>query len=132
MPKLSATDAKELEYRSIPRVILLIFITLLIGYPIYLCYQWARELNGLLQEKRHAPRLVLLLSLVTLGVGAVVYECIFASELERHFHQRGRADAMPHLTTWIVTLNVICFLGAITGLGAIVAIPCGIAATCLV
>jgi len=131
MSKQSATDAKSLEYRRIPLVVFLSLATLLVGYQVYLAYQWARELNGL-TERRHSPQLVLVLSIASLGVADAIYECIFAHELERHFRKRGRLDAMPHFAIWVATLNAIAFLSGITGFGLIVAIPCGIAATCLV
>ena len=132
MSKSPSADAKATEYRSIPIVALLSVATLLVGYQIYLCYQWARELNSLSQGKRHSPQLVLSLSVLTLGVAAVVYECIFAYEVEGYFRERNRPDALPHFALWVATLNAIAFLCGITGIGIIVAIPCGVAATCLV
>jgi hypothetical protein len=88
-------------------------------------------LNGLAQQVQHSPRLVLVLSIVTLGLGGIIYECIFASELERYFRERGRPDAMPHLVIWVITLNVLAVLFGVTGVGVFIAIQCGMAATCL-
>lgn len=128
--KPTAAEAKDVECRSIPLVIVLSLVTLCI-YPIYLCYQWARELNGLVQRARHSPRLVVILGIVTLGLAGMIYECIFAHELERHFRERGRADAMPHLTTWVIALNAIGCVLVFTAILFPLAIPCGLAATCL-
>jgi hypothetical protein len=132
LTKPSASDAKDLQYRSILGVVLLSAVTLFIGYHLYLVYQWARELNGLAQQARHSPKLVLLISIVTLGIGAMIYECIFAEELERHFRERRRTDPRPHLMTWVIALNAITFVLSLTLVGAFLAIPCGLAATCLV
>jgi vacuolar-type H+-ATPase subunit I/STV1 len=132
MSKPATIDAKDVEFRSIPLVVALSAVTLFIGYLIYLWYQWARELNGLRQESRHSPQLVLLLSIVTLGLAGIVYECIFAQELEQHFRAYGRPDSTPHLSTLVIALNVIAILFSLTGVGVFVAIPCGMAATCLV
>jgi hypothetical protein len=129
--KPAAADAKDVVYRGIPVVVLLWLATLGIGYSIYLCYQWSRELNGLHQQVRHSPRLVLLLSIVTLGLGGIIYECIFANELERYFRDRGRYDSMPNLMIWVIALNALAVACSFTGFGVLVAIPCGMAATCL-
>jgi hypothetical protein len=125
-------DAEEPRYRSVWRVLGLSAATLFIGYPIYLCYQWARELNGLMQQARHSPPVVLLLSVGTLGIGAMIYECIFAYELARYFESRGRPDSMPHLAIWVIVLNVASYVLAFTAVLFPLAIPCGLAATCLI
>jgi hypothetical protein len=125
-------DAQEPQFRSIPRVIGLSIATLCIGYLLYLSYQWARELNGLAGKRRHSPWLVVFLSLITLGIGGAIYECIFASELERHFQDRGRRDGRPHLTTWVIALNVLSYALVFTAVLFPLAIPIGLAATCLV
>jgi hypothetical protein len=39
---------------------------------------------------------------------------------------------MPHLMIWVTSLNVIALLSSLTGIGIVIAIPCGLAATCLV
>jgi hypothetical protein len=131
MSKPSGADLKDVEYRSLPLVVALSAATLFIGYPIYLCYVWAREMNGLDVRKRHSPQVVLILSLATLGVGSLIYECIFAHDLERYFRERGRTDGMPQLSMWVVVLNVLTVVFSLTGVGLLLAIPCGMAATCL-
>jgi len=132
MSKPEPSDFKTIEYRGVSRVVLLCVATLFIGYPIYLWYQWARELNGLRREARHSPQIVLILSLVTLGLAGMIYEAIFAHELEQQFSQLGRSDSMPQLATWVICLNALAFMLSLTGLGVLLAIPCGLAATCLV
>jgi hypothetical protein len=132
MSKPAARDFRNIEYRGIPQVVLLCAETLFIGYPFYLWYQWARELNGLRQEARHSPQVVLILSIVTLGLAGMIYEAIYAHELEQLFSQRGRPDSMPQLAMWVISLNAIAFVLSLTGVGVLLAIPCGLAATCLV
>ena len=130
--KPTAADAKDLQYRDILIVVLLSILTLFIGYPIYLCYQWARELNGLAQRVKHPPALVLVLTIVTLGLAAIVYESVFAQELEQEMRSRGRKDATPYLMAWVTALNCIAIIASLTVVGIVIAIPCGLAATCLV
>jgi hypothetical protein len=130
--KPTAADAKDLQYRDILIVVLLSTLTLFIGYPIYLCYQWARELNGVVQRVKYPPVLVVVLCIVTLGLAAIIYESIFAQELEQEMQRRGRKDATPHLMAWVTALNCIAIVASLTVVGILIAIPCGIAATCLV
>jgi hypothetical protein len=132
MSEHSPVYGKVVEFRPISHVVLLSAVTLLIGYPIYLCYRWARELNGLLRERRYSPQVVLLLSIVTLGLAAIAYECLFAQELEQHFREGGRPDALPHLSGWVIGMNVLAVVSSFTVVGVVVAIPCGMVATCLI
>ena len=124
-------DAQEPQFRSIPRVIGLSVATLCIGYLVYLGYQWARESNGLAGKPLHSPWIVVFLSIITLGIGGAIYECIFASELERHFQERGRKDGLPQLTTWVIALNILSYALVFTAVLFPLAIPVGLAATCL-
>lgn len=129
--KPAAGDAKEVERRDLVMVVLLSLVTLFIGYPIYLCYQWSKELNGLAGQVRHSPTTVLLLSILTLGIAAIVYECLFAQEIAGHMKRLGRKDAMPELGIWVIALNVTAIIMSFTFIGIVIAIPAGMAATCL-
>jgi hypothetical protein len=131
-PKPQPLDAQEPQFRSIPRVIGLSLVTLCIGYLVYLSYQWARELNGLAGKPRHSPALVAFLSIITLGVAGAFYECIFAGELERHFQDHDRKDGLPYLSTWVIALNILGYAFVFTAVLFPLAIPVGLAATCLV
>jgi len=130
--KPTGGEAKDLEHRDLLIVVLLSTLTLFIGYPIYLCYQWARELNGLAQRVKHPPALVLVLCIVTLGLAAIVYESIFAYELEQEMRTRSSKNAMPNLMALVTALNCIAIVASLTVIGVVIAIPCGVAATCLV
>jgi hypothetical protein len=128
----SSAALAPVQYRSQWAVIGLSIVTLFLGYPIYLVYQWSRELNGLHRQVRHSPGAVLALSIVTLGLASVIYECLFAHEISEQLRLRGHKQPLAHLTAWVIGLNAIAALFALTGIGVIVAIPCGLAATCLV
>jgi hypothetical protein len=128
----SSQALAPVKYRSLGAVIGLSIVTLLIGYPIYLVYQWAREINGLHRQVRHSPGVVLALSIVTLGLAAVIYECIFALEISEQLRLRGHKQPLANLTAWVIGLNVAAGVLSLTGVGIILAIPCGLAATCLV
>src|SRR5688572_29146570 len=115
--KPGAAEAKDVEHRDILIVVLLSTLTLFIGYPIYLCYQWAREINGLAQRVKHPPLLVLALSIITFGLAAVVYESIYAYDLEQEMRTRGRKDAMPNLMAWVTALNCFAIVASLTVIG---------------
>lgn len=129
--KPAAGESKDIERRDLVMVVLLSVVTLFIGYPIYLCYQWAKELNGLAGQVRHSPTTVLLLSILTLGIAAIVYECLFAQEIAGHMKRLGRKNAMPELAVWVTALNVTAIIMSFTFIGIVIAIPAGLAATCL-
>jgi hypothetical protein len=128
----SSAALAPVKYRGLGAVLGLSIVTLLLGYPIYLVYQWAREVNGLHRQVRHSPGLILLLSIVTLGLAAVIYECIFAQEISEQLRIRGHKQPVGNLTAWVIGLNVLAALFSLTVVGIVVAIPCGLAATCLV
>lgn len=129
--KPASSDSKEVERRDLVMVVLLSVVTLFIGYPIYLCYLWAKELNGLAGQTRHLPTTVVLVSIVTLGIAAIVYECLFAFEIAGHMKRLGRKDALPELGVWVTALNVTAIIASFTFIGIVIAIPAGMAATCL-
>ena len=129
--KPAASEFKDIERRDLVTVVLLSVVTLFIGYPIYLCYQWAKELNGLAGQVRYSPTTVLLLSIFTLGIAAIVYECLFAQEIAGHMKRLGRKDALPELGIWVTALNLTAIITSFTFIGIVIAIPAGMAATCL-
>ena len=130
--KPTAAEACDVKHRSLVMVVVLSMLTLGIGYPIYLYYQWSRELNGLTQYVKHAPNVVLALSIVTLGLAGLIYEVIFAHEATEHLRRRGHKGDLPNVAVWVGVLNAIAVVFAFTGIGIVVSIPVGIAATCLV
>jgi hypothetical protein len=125
-------EATDVKYRSLVMVVLWSLLTAGIGYPIYLYYQWSRELNGLAQHVKHPPSVVLALSIVTLGLAGLIYEVIFVHEATQHLRRRGHKGELPNVAVWVGVLNAIGVVFAFTGIGIVIAIPVGMAATCLV
>ena len=129
--KLTSTDAADVKYRNLTLVAVLSLVTLGI-YSLYLIYQWAKEINGLEGRIKHNPVVVLLVSIFTLCLGAVVYECLFASDAAEAGRQRGIGEELASLPTWVIALNVSAVVISIIPLAFIIAIPLGIAATVVV
>ena len=101
-------------------------------YNIYLVYRWSWEINGLSGHKKSDPSIVLLVSAVSLGLGVLVFECMFARELELIAADRGEAPLMSGFSTVIIALNVSAVLLIMTGVGIILGLPLGVAATVLI
>jgi hypothetical protein len=131
MSKLTAAEAAEIPHRSLPLVAVLTFFTLGI-YSLYLCYQWAKEINGLEGRVKYHPVTVLVVSMVTLCVGAVVYECLFAFEAAQAGRQRGLDKELADLPTWVILANGLTFVASLAVIGIPVAMVLGTAATVLV
>lgn len=119
-------------YRSLLAVTLLTLVTC--GcYWFYLAFCWAKDMNGVLKCQRYDPTLVLVLSICTLGMGGIVYECLFARDLERACEEAGLPERDSRLSTWVITLNVAAMATSLVPfVGIVVALPLGIWATLLV
>jgi len=100
-------------------------------YNFYLVYVWARELNHLLGKERHSPAVVLIVSIVTLGIGVTVFECVFGFDHARAAEARGRELRTKGLPGIVVALDVAALILSLTGVGMIIGIPTGVAATIL-
>ena len=101
-------------------------------YNIYLAYRWAAEINALSGTKKVAPSVVLLVSALSLGLGVLVFECMFARELESIAGDRGEVVLVTGFSTVIIALNVSAVLLIMTGPGIVLGLPLGIAATVLI
>ena len=130
-PKLTSADAADVQVRSLPLVAVLSLVTLGI-YSLYLIYQWAREINGLEGRVKHNPTVVLLVSIFTLCLGAMVYECVFAFDAAEAGRRRGLAAQLGSLPTWVIAANGLAFVISLIPFALIIAIPLGVAATVLV
>jgi hypothetical protein len=131
MTKLSTAEAADVQYRSLPLVAVLSTVTLGL-YSVYLCYQWAREINGLEGRVKHQPGVVVLVSVVTLCIAALVYECLFAYDAAAAARERGIDRERSDLPMWVVITNALGFAVCILPFGFLIGIPLGIAATVLV
>ena len=124
------STSRPVQQRDLWIVGLLSLVTLGI-YNFYLVYAWARELNHLHGEERHSPGVVLLVSIVTLGIAASVFECFFAFDHAKIAEARGRELRTKGLPGVVVALEVAAVILSLTGVGLIIGIPAGVAATVL-
>src|SRR5688500_4317707 len=90
----------NVERRDLVTTTLLLTVTLGL-YSFYLIYQWAKELGPLTGKERN-PGTVLLLSILTLGIAALVYEYVFAAEVAALEQQRFPKQAPSSLPNWVL------------------------------
>jgi hypothetical protein len=129
--KLATGDARDIKVRDPAVVVLLMLVTCGL-YVIYLQYQWAKELNGLEGQVRYPPVITLVLNIVTLGLSGLVFESIWAYDLARAAQRRGVVNRMESLPTWVLVLNCVGTVLCLTGIGIVIGLPMGIAASVLV
>ena len=129
--KLNADQASDIKHRDIAIFVLLMFVTLGF-YWFYLCYCWAKDVNGLHGRVKYQPWAVLLVSIVTCGLAGVVFEILFAFDVGQATESRGAAGRMEQLPTWVIGLNVVAMIASATTVGVVVAVPLGILASVLV
>ena len=120
----------NVERRDLVTTTLLLTVTLSL-YSFYLVYQWAKEL-GQLTGKNRNPGTVLFLSIVTLGIGALIYEYVFASEAAALEQQRFPKQAPSSLPNWVLILNSASVICSLTVVLLPLALILGIAASVLV
>jgi hypothetical protein len=130
---VAASSAQAaVAYRSLLGVTLLTLVTCCC-YWFYLAYRWAQEMNRLLVRERYDPTLVLVISICTLGIGGIVYECLFARDLEQLSEAQGLPNRSRNLFTTVLALNVtagaVCLIPIV---GPFIGVPLGMWATLLV
>jgi hypothetical protein len=131
MTKLSPAEAADVQQRNL--VVVAVLSTVTLGfYSLYLCYQWAKEINGLEGRVKYNPVVVLLVSVVTLCIGILVYECLFAHDAANAARERGLESDRGELPTWVVLANALGVVASLIPFGVLVGVPLGIAATVLV
>jgi hypothetical protein len=129
MSKPTASEACEVSHREVGMLILLMVVTLGF-YSLYLLYQWAKEINGLEGYVKHQPWLVLLLSIISCGIAAIIYECLFAVDLAKATAERGIATRRENIVTLVIVLNSVAFATSLIPLvGIIFGAALGTAAT---
>ena len=124
------TSFPKVERRDLVTQALLLTVTLSL-YSFYLVYQWAKELGQLTGKERN-PGTVLLLSILTLGIAALVYEYVFASEVATLEQQRFPKQVPSSLPNWILILNCASVLCSLTVVLLPLALILGISASVLV
>lgn len=112
-PVFDATAAVIPRREAIQVVVLTLFTCGI--YGLYLLYRWAEEINVLSGTRRFNPVVVLVVSIVTCMVGAVVYHVLFAFEVERMAAQSGVAGRQASLGAIVLSVLVggilLSFLG---------------------
>jgi hypothetical protein len=129
--KPTTSEACDIKVRDPAVVVLLMLVTCGL-YVIYLQYQWAKEVNGLEGQVRYPPVITLVLNIVTLGLSGLVFESIWAYDLARVAQRRGVVNRMESLPTWVLVLNCVGTVLCLTGIGIVIGLPMGIAASVLV
>ena len=126
--KLTAGEVSDIKHRDIAVFVLLNFVTMGI-YWFYLCYCWAKEINGLEGRVKYQPAIVLLASIVTCGIAGLVFEILYAIDVGQATEARGVPGRMEQLAAWVVGLNVVAMLASATGIGVVIGLPLGILAS---
>ncbi len=128
---MDSSQSTPVRYRNLWVVGLLSGIT---GglYNIYLAFRWAAEINALAGTRKVNPSVVLLVSALSLGLGVLVFECVFARDLESIAEGHGEVTLITSFSTVIIALNVSAVLLMLSGVGIVLGLPLGIAATVLI
>jgi hypothetical protein len=123
----------RITHRSLGRVVVLNLVTLGL-YGFYLIYQWAADVNGLVGRRKYKAGLMLLISIVTLGVGGAIIEAIYAHEVSSEAKRRHIPDAIPYLVVFVGGLNAIAWALGIFGGWAwgLMSLPIGVTSTVLI
>jgi heme O synthase-like polyprenyltransferase len=100
-------------------------------YNFYLVYRWAQELNAISGRQRHNPVVVLVISIVTLGIGISVFECFFARDLEAQLEEAQLRPVMHGYATVVIALNVAAIVLTLSVYGSALGYALGVAATIL-
>ncbi len=130
MPASMTASSSNVERRDLITLTLLLTVTLGL-YSFYLVYLWAKDL-GQLSGKEQNPGTVLLVSILTLGIAALVYEYLFASEAATLEQQRFPKQTPSPLPNWILILNCASVLCSLTVVLMPLAMILGLTASVLV
>ncbi len=129
--KLTAADAADILRRDIAAFVLLNLVTLGI-YWFYIVYQWSKEVNGLVGKVKYQPLMVLLVSILTCGLGGFVFECLMAFDVAETTKSRGVPARLAHMPQWVIGCNIAAMLVCLIPFGVIVGLPLGLLASVLV
>jgi len=100
--------------RPILRIIIFSIITLGI-YELYLIFIWAKEINYLKKTPHYNAGLILFLSIITVGIVGIIYEIIFARDIEVHTKNASKPYRINNLSVIVIVLDVVGFLLSFTG-----------------
>ena len=128
--KLTDAVADYPRRRNVALFVLLYVVTFTI-YGFYIVYRWAKELNGLAGRVKFDPVLMLVVSIFTCGIAALVFECLYAFDVVEYARRRNIEGRIENLPTWVITCNVLAMLISLIPFRVIVGLPLGILATTL-
>ena len=95
----------NIQKRSIAAIILLNFLTFGL-YGFYLTYVWADDINKLSGKKIREPFVTILIGIFTLSVSNIVYEIIFAYEIQKLTLKNKVEGRSRSLGEYVLTLNI--------------------------
>lgn len=103
--------------REAVQVVVLTLVTCGI-YGLYLLYRWAEEINVLSGTRRYNPVVVLVASILTCGIGAMVFHIIFAFDVEKTTLRSGVPNRLANLGAIVISLLVGGVLLSLVGVPA--------------
>ena len=121
---------RRLTRRDLGAVVLLCVVTLTL-YGFYWVPKLAEDVNRVIEREKYSFGVVLLVGIVTLGLGLCVFEILFAYDLQKSARYRALPQANPNLGGIVLTLNVIAILLSIVtaGIALVLSLVLGVWAT---
>ncbi|HEX5176468.1 MAG TPA: DUF4234 domain-containing protein [Chthoniobacteraceae bacterium] len=103
-------------------------------YAFYWIPKLGEELNTVLGKKKYKFWVVLVVGILTVGIGLCVYECCYAYDLQRHSAYQRLPNAKRNLGGFVVTLDIIAVLMSLltAGIAGIISLVIGVWATWLI
>jgi len=86
-------------------------------YTFYVVPRLAQSVNHLIEKEKFNPRHVLIIGILTLGLGLSVYEVLYAHALEKNSaYARGKWK-IRYLVLYVLVLNILAWILAFTPTG---------------
>jgi hypothetical protein len=125
-------EFKKPKRRELGVLILLAVITLGF-YGFYLIPSYADDVNSIIKQHKYSFFMVFLLSLLTCGIALVVFEVLFAYDLQKHGRAGNEITPQENLGIYVLSLNVASTIVSVfsMGLAFVLSMFLGIWATCL-
>lgn len=86
-------------------------------FGFYLIPSWAKSMGRITGKPRMPFGALLALGICTLGLALIVVEVVYAFDLARHGQQTGKQGSNPQLGGWVLGLNVVALVWAVTTSG---------------
>jgi hypothetical protein len=123
----------QIQKRDMGLLVLFSVVTLGIYY-VYLMAMWAKDINYLVRRERHNPILVVVLGVATCTLALLVWEAVYAYDLQKITSDRDVPDRNASLGSYVLILNIISMAVAFVsgGFAIILSVGLGIWALCLI